>query len=60
MRKTKIFVAAFGLLAALSPEGLRAGVGNWTSSGPYGANVPTLASHPSNPSTVYATTSQRL
>jgi photosystem II stability/assembly factor-like uncharacterized protein len=59
----RILFAAFALLAALSPEGLRAEVGKWTSGGPYGAdggNVITLASHPSNPSTVYAATSQRL
>jgi hypothetical protein len=31
MKNTRILFAAFGLLAALSPEGLRAGVGNWTS-----------------------------
>jgi photosystem II stability/assembly factor-like uncharacterized protein len=60
MRKTKIFAAAFGLLAAVSLEGLRAEVGNWTSGGPYGGDVITLASHPSNPSMAYAATSQRL
>jgi photosystem II stability/assembly factor-like uncharacterized protein len=48
------------LLLILSSENLFAGVGKWTSNGPYGANVITLASHPSNPSTVYAATSQRL
>ncbi len=50
----RILFAAFALLATLSPEGLRAEVGKWTSGGPYGAPVSNLASHPSNPSTVYA------
>ncbi len=39
----------FGLLAALSPEGLLAGVAEWTSSGPDGGAVVALAAHPSNP-----------
>jgi photosystem II stability/assembly factor-like uncharacterized protein len=60
MRNTTILFVAFGLLAALSLEASRAEVGKWTSGGPYGADVITLASHPSNPSTVYAATSQRL
>jgi len=56
----KILFAIFGLFAALSPEGLLAGVGAWTSNGPNGASVVALAAHPSNHSTVYVATSQRL
>ncbi len=56
----RILFAVFGLLAALLPEGLLAGVGNWTSNGPNGADVIALAAHPSNPSTVYATGSNRI
>jgi photosystem II stability/assembly factor-like uncharacterized protein len=58
MRNTRILIALFALLAALSPERLRAGVGNWTRSGPDGALVVALAAHPSNPSTVYAAASR--
>ncbi len=54
---TRILFAVFGLLAALSPEVLRAGVGEWTSSGPEFGVVAALAAHSSNPSTVYATAS---
>lgn len=60
MRNTRILFAAIVLLAALSPEGLRAEVGNWTSNGPWGGTVFALAAHPSSPSTVYAGTPQRL
>jgi photosystem II stability/assembly factor-like uncharacterized protein len=60
MRNTKTLFAAFGLLASLSPDRLHAAVGNWTSGGPYGGDVITLASHPSNPSTVYATGSNQI
>jgi photosystem II stability/assembly factor-like uncharacterized protein len=48
-------LAALVLLAAL-PGSLKAGVGEWTSGGPDGAIVESLAVHPSNPSTVYAST----
>ena len=54
---TRILFAVFGLLAALSPEVLRAGVDEWTSSGPEFGVVAALAAHSSNPSTVYATAS---
>lgn len=54
-----ILAAVFALLA-FSPAGLLAGVGEWTSNGPDGGVVETLASHPSNPSTVYASTIRRL
>ena len=57
-KQRQILFAVFGLLAALLPEGLRAEVGNWTSNGPNGADVITLAAHPSNPSTVYAAGSE--
>lgn len=50
----------FILLTALSPETLQAGVGTWTNSGPDGGSVFTIASHPSNPSIVYAATTQGL
>ena len=50
----KILFALFALLGALSPPDLRAGVGEWTSNGPDGGSVETLAAHPWNPSTVYA------
>ena len=53
----RILFAAFGLLAALSPEGLRAGVGTWTSLGPDFGAVAAIAAHPSHPSTVYAAAS---
>jgi photosystem II stability/assembly factor-like uncharacterized protein len=56
----KILFAVFALLAALSPDGLLAGVGEWTSSGPEGAVVTALAAHPSNPSTVYVATFRRV
>jgi hypothetical protein len=51
----RFIVALFSLaallatLAALSPEGLLAGVAEWTSSGPDGGAVVALAAHPSNP-----------
>ena len=55
-----ILAVVFGFLAGGSPEGLLAGVGNWTSSGPDGTSVVALAAHPSNPSTVYVSTHHRL
>lgn len=48
------------LLAALTPRPLIAGLGEWTLSGPDGANVLALATDASNPSTVYAGTSRDL
>src|SRR6476661_5418319 len=55
-----ILFAVFGLVAALSPEGLRAGVGTWTSGGPDFGVVAVLAAHASNPATVYAAASPTL
>src|SRR5512132_2697448 len=52
----RILPAFFALLALLAPNALRAGVGEWTSNGPDGAVVETLAAHPSHPSIVYAAT----
>ena len=53
-RSSTILPAAVALLAVLSPLRLHAGVGEWTSKGPDGGIVDTLAVHPNNPSTVYA------
>jgi photosystem II stability/assembly factor-like uncharacterized protein len=55
----QILPVVFALLA-FSPAGLFAGVGEWTSSGPEGGYVVALASHPSNPSTVYVATARGL
>lgn len=44
-------ILLFGLLAG-SPA--RAGVDQWTSTGPYGGNVPVLAVDPTTPTTLYA------
>jgi len=55
-----ILRAVFALFAALSPEGLLAGVGRWTSSGPDGGAVLALAAVPSDPSTVYLATGRRV
>ena len=56
----KILFALFALLGALSPDGLLARVGEWTTNGPDGAAVIALAAHPSNPSTVYVATFRRV
>jgi photosystem II stability/assembly factor-like uncharacterized protein len=48
------------LLAALSAETSLAGVGSWTNSWPDGGSVLIIASHPYNPSVVYAATSRGL
>lgn len=56
----RILSLLFSLLAALLPANLLAGVGRWTNSGPDGGSVLTIAFHPSNPSIVYAATSQGL
>ena len=56
----RILPAVFALLALLPPNALRAGVGEWTSNGPEGAVVETLAAHPSHPAIVYASTVRRL
>lgn len=50
----------FALLVLFPPTSLRAGVGEWTSSGPEGGSVEALASHPSHPPIVYAATLGRL
>ena len=50
----RILAVVFGLLAGASPQGLLAGVGEWTSNGPDGGIVDALAVHPDTPSTVYA------
>jgi photosystem II stability/assembly factor-like uncharacterized protein len=52
-------LAVFVFLVAL-PEALPAGVGQWTTSGPEGGIVQTLAAYPSNPTTVYASSFRRL
>ena len=60
IRARFLLPAAFALLAAFPPPRLLADVGRWTNSGPDGGSVLTIASHPSNPSIVYAATSQGL
>jgi hypothetical protein len=59
-RLRAIPATALLLLASLSPAILCAGVGEWTSNGPYGAYVRALAADPSNPAIVYAATDRRL
>ena len=54
--KTKIFTATLLFLTALFCPLALAGVGEWTSIGPYGGNVQALAVTPDG-STLYAGTS---
>lgn len=59
-RVRRILPAVFVFLAVLPPVGLQAGVGQWTSNGPEGGFMETLAVHPSHPSIVYAATFRHL